>query len=85
MTRITRISIENDTLVLYLWMVTKINQYSQMMSAALQIIENLGAMAIVQVLHCFYFKDDFIEAQEVRNVFLLELHILIKKTNGWLD
>src|SRR5262249_16771173 len=63
---------DHNPLGLNLRVVAEIHQQAQAMARGPQVVVNLGSVGVVKRLHCLDLQDDLVEADEVRNVLLLQ-------------
>ena len=59
----------DDSLILQLWVMAKIDNDAEAISRRFQIVVNLGAMLVSDLLDCLKFQNDFAIADGVWDVF----------------
>jgi hypothetical protein len=62
-----------------LWVRSKVDEEAELMAGGFQVIVNLGSMFLDQGRGRFDFQDDFVEADEIGNVLMLERSAFVRQ------
>ena len=72
-----------DAFVLQFWVMTKVNEETELEMAGLQVVQDLSAMLIRQLADSLQLDNDFLVADKIGKVFLVEDSTSILEGQSW--